>query len=166
MYKQITFLVFLIITCFSATAQVKNESQWKSIPDQTGWINDLEDLFTQKEKQSMDSLLTDYEKRTGVELVVITIPAYAIEKDSFDDLVYEIAADWKIGKADDNNGILIGISQGHRMIRIANGIGIEKTLSDFETKMIIDYVIIPRYKEDKFYLGTIEGIHAITNIID
>lgn len=126
----------------------------------------MEDLFTQKEELRIDSLLTDYEKRTGIEIVVITIPAYAIEKDSFEDLVNEIAEDWKIGKLDDDNGILIGISQGHRMIWIANGVGIEKTLSDFETKLIIDYVIIPRYKEDKFYLGTTEGIRAIINIID
>ena len=44
---------------------------------------------------------------------------------------------WKSRK---KNGILIGISKGYRKIRIQNENGIEKIITDEETKSIIETI--------------------------
>jgi uncharacterized protein len=64
-------------------------------------------------------------------------------------------------KKNKNNGIVIGLSKGHRTIRISNGYGIEPILSDKETKKIIDEIIIPEFKNERYYEGIRKGILKI-----
>jgi uncharacterized membrane protein YgcG len=50
-----------------------------------------------------------------------------------------------------------------RKIRIENGLGIEKVLTNEKTKEIMDKNIIPYYKKMEYYQGTLEGLYAIMN---
>lgn len=76
-----------------------------------------------------------------------------------------IAQTWKIGKAEKDNGILIGISKGYRRIRIQNGNGIEKIITDEETKKIIENYFIPEFKKGEYYKGTLNGLREIINVL-
>jgi uncharacterized membrane protein YgcG len=46
-------------------------------------------------------------------------------------------------------------------MRVENGYGITKYLSDGETKEIINTVFIPHFKENKFFLGNTRW-HSLT----
>lgn len=138
---------------------------WNEIPSPLGWVSDFEGDFTLSEIQSLEGIIKDFEKRTSVEIAVITIPKWAVSKGDFEDLSLTIARAWKVGKKKKNNGILIAVSKGHRTIRIQNGSGVQDELSDSDTKRIIDEVIIPRFKQDQYYLGVFEGILEIVKTI-
>ncbi len=166
MIKQIICISIVILGFLSVNAQTAKKGYWQTIPENTGWINDFEGIFTTEQENHLDSLVTNFEKRTSVEVAVITIPKYAVENDGFNDYVFELAKSWGVGKADKDNGILIGISKGHRSIWISNGIGIEKIMSDIETKAIIDNAIIPNFKNGNFYEGTFDGILEIIKSLD
>jgi len=99
----------------------------------------------------LDSLIADYEQKTSVEISLVTIPATATDKERFEDLTLHMGKTWAIGKKDRNNGILIGISKKYRVIRIQNGLGIEKLISDNQTKEIIDSYFIPYFKKEDFF---------------
>ena len=81
----------------------------------------------------------------------------------FEDYTLVMMRGWGVGKKDKNNGILIAVSRDLKKIRIQNGYGIESFLSDAETKYIIDNFFIPRFKEQKYFDGTRNGIIAIMN---
>lgn len=164
--KNTIYLTILIFSLFSFNTQSTRQQAVLDYPIQIGWVNDFEAVFTPEQVISLDSLLADYERRTSVEIAVVTIPSSATEKESFNELVFEIAKNWEVGKADKDNGILIGISKGHRSIWIANGIGIEKIMSNLDTKKVIDKNIIPKFKKDEFYVGTLNGIVEIIKILD
>jgi uncharacterized protein len=66
-----------------------------------------------------------------------------------------------VGRKEINDGMLIGISGSLRSIRIHNGYGIEKILSDEETRHFLDSLFIPAFKQGDFYGGTNRGINAI-----
>jgi uncharacterized protein len=73
---------------------------------------------------------------------------------------------WGVGKRQKNNGILIVIAPGLRRIRIQNGYGIEKVLTNEQTKTVLDKTFLPYFKEGKFYQGTKEGILAIMRTLE
>jgi uncharacterized membrane protein YgcG len=50
-----------------------------------------------------------------------------------------------------DNGILIAISTRLRKLRIHNGFGIEKKISNEETGAIIENYMVPALKESKYY---------------
>ena len=126
-----------------------------------GWVNDFEFILTPLEEQKLDSLLRNYENETSNELTIITIDESWITKSDFDSLVTVFHNTWGVGKKNKNNGIVIGMSKGLRTIRISNGYGLEAILTDKETKKIIDEIIIPEFKNERYYEGLRNGILKI-----
>ncbi len=138
---------------------VKN-NYWNDIKPQ-GWITYFEKLFTEEEIKQLDSVLVNFEKATSIEIAVVTVDTNYIQARYFDDFALFIARNWKVGKKNKDNGILIAISKVHKRIRICNGYGIEETLTDDETKTIIDKSFTPYFKAGKYFDGTACGINAL-----
>lgn len=127
-----------------------------------GWASDYGHIFTDSQIEILDSILSDYEKRTTNEIAIVTFDSSFIHDENFDSLVLAIHNLWGVGKIDKHNGILIGISTAKRKIRIDNGSGIVDKLSDQETKAIIDNIIIPLFKKGDYFDGVKNAIEAIT----
>ncbi len=125
------------------------------------WTNDFEDIFSSSERNELDSIVSEFEKETTIQIVVVTIDSTWTTAQEFDSLVLKIGNDWGVGQKETNNGIIIGISAGLRRIRIWNGDGIVRKLPDTETKKIIDEIFIPDFRQDKYYSGTRKGLMAI-----
>jgi uncharacterized protein len=136
-----------------------------SIPKPIGWVNDFEGLFTDKEKQQLDSIISAFEKETTVEISILTLNSTAVSSERFNDFALHIGNAWAIGKKDKKNGVFICISQALRHIRICNGYGIEKILSDSETKEIMDKYFIAAFKEGEYFKGTKDGLLALINTL-
>jgi len=133
----------------------------KYIPKPIGWTNDFVQLFSVSETQSLDSLIDKFEKETTVEISVATIDSFIRGPIDLEPYALLMARTWGLGKKEKDNGILIVIAKDLRRINIQNGYGIEKILTNDETKFIIDSTIVPLFKRGRLYEGTREGILAI-----
>jgi uncharacterized protein len=136
------------------------------IPRPVGWVNDYIHLFTEEQAKDLDRILTSYEKRTGTEIVVTTVDSAHLGPMHFEAYALLMLRNWGVGKKEKNNGILILIVRDLRRIRIENGYGIERLITNEETAGIIESHIIPRFREEKFYEGTRDGILAMINKLD
>ena len=166
-------ICFLLLICYSQIKTNTFKTDTRSLVDSSniyftpkGWVNDYENLFTEQEILTLDSMIADFEKKTTIEIAIVTIDTNACTKNSFDDFTLELARIWGVGKNESNNGILIGLSKGFRKIRINNATGIENLISDTETKEIIQNEMIPAYKNDNYYLGTILGIEKLILVLN
>jgi uncharacterized protein len=131
------------------------------IPQQRGYVNDHEGLFSKAQQTNLDSLIKKFESKTTIQIVIISIDTTMVTRESFDDYTLRILNTWGVGHKGKNNGVLIGISAGYRMMRIQNGYGIQKILSDYETKQIIDSAFLPSFIEGEMYNGTLKGLIAL-----
>jgi uncharacterized protein len=134
-----------------------------NVPPAKGFINDYVQLFAEAEVKTLDSLVSRFEKETSVEIAVAVVDSTMVKARDFEDYTLVMIKKWCVGKREKNNGILIVISPDLRRIRIQNGTGIENTLSDDDTKNIVENVFIPKFKQDKYFEGTVEGVIAIIN---
>jgi uncharacterized protein len=141
------------------------EIYWNNLPKPVSWTNDYENLFTETEQKKLDSIISKFEKETEIEISIVTIDTIKVSKENFDDLTLHIAKSWGIGKTEKDNGILIGISKGYRRIRIQNGNGIEKIITDEETKNIIENYFIPEFKKGEYYNGTLNGLRELIKLL-
>lgn len=132
---------------------------WNTFPKlPKGWVNDYEKVFSDDEERKLDSVIRQYEKETSIEIVIVTIDTTKTSRENFEALSLRIAKTWEIGKKGKDNGILIAFSKGYNMIRIQNGNGIEKILSNQETGKIIQDNFIPEFKKGNYYKGMFNGI--------
>ena len=172
-----------ILTCFifffytvSATAQKVEEAAagfttlgvekyrklfWDSLPQPVAYTNDYAWLFSTTQRNQLNDVIAGFEKKTTVEICIVTLDTFCVSAENFEALSLHIANTWHIGKRDKNNGILICINPFYRKVRIENGYGIEKYLTDQETKEIIDTALIPEYKKGAFFKGTLNALNAI-----
>lgn len=158
-------LVPILLYCFLAACGQKHQDYWTKLPVPESWVSDFDNIFSDDQKQSLDSLIGDFELKTSIELAVVTIPVYATDEERFDELTLHIAKTWGVGKKEKNNGVLIGISAGYRRLRIQTGLGIETVLTNEITQNIIDQVFVPAFKGGDYYKGTYDGILEIVSVL-
>ncbi len=68
---------------------------------------------------------------------------------------------WKIGEAKKNNGVLFLIAPKEHKVRIEVGYGLEGTLTDATSKIIIANAVAPRFKAGDFDGGVSRGVDDI-----
>jgi uncharacterized protein len=139
---------------------------WDHLPTPSRYVNDYENILTKEQALTLDSIITTYEKATTNEIVLVTLDSFVCEKNNFNNLISHIFNEWGIGKKEKNNGILIGISKSHRIIRIGNGYGIEKIISDEETKKLVDTYFIPYFKKGEYYKGAYTGLIELMKLLN
>lgn len=148
-------------TGFFASKKAKANPCGIDFPKATGHVNDFTNLFTPAETHTLDSFIGLHEKETTNQLAIITIDSMMLGKCDIEQYTLEIANEWGVGQKGKNNGVLIGIAPGLRQMRIQNGYGIEKIISNTETKTIIDSFFIPEFKSGNYFKGTINGLSEI-----
>ena len=128
-------------------------------------IVDNEKIFTKDQIKQLDSIVENCWNKKIAEIAIITIDDRHTDNENFDQYVLNNLTAYASGEYGKNNGIVIAISKKLRQMRIENGYGIQRLLSDEDTKKIIDEVFIPKFKEEKYFEGTLNGLNAIINYL-
>ena len=72
---------------------------------------------------------------------------------------------WKLGEAKKNNGVLLLVAPTEHKVRIEVGYGLEGTLTDALSSVIISSAIVPRFKANDFSGGIERGVDGIINVL-
>jgi len=145
-----------------ANAAISNAAPLRdTIPRPVGSVNDFEHLFTSGQIDALDSMIHEYERRTTIEIAVLTVDTSLTLPGNFDFFTQQTMSAWGMGKKGKDNGVLIGISRSFRKIRIQNGGGIEKVLPNADTKKIIDEAFIPYFRKGQYYEGVVSGLRTL-----
>ncbi|MGY0426957.1 MAG: TPM domain-containing protein [Polaribacter sp.] len=133
-------------------------SQGFKIPEKPKFqtsVYDNTNLLTASQKKSLENKLIRYSDTTSTQIVVAIIPS--TEGENINYLAANWGEKWGIGDAKKDNGVLMLLAKNDRKIAIQAGKGVEYLLTDFQTKRIIERVIIPEFKKGNFYSGLDKG---------
>lgn len=129
------------------------------VPFLAGRVNDQAELLGASAEQELESTLALLEQTTGAQVVVLTIPS--LGDVPVEDFSIRVVETWKLGRADQNDGVLLLISRDDRKIRIEVGYGLEATLTDLRSKRIISNLMVPRFRNGDFEGGVVAAIDVI-----
>jgi uncharacterized protein len=129
----------------------------------TGYVLDHAHILSSEEVGMLEANITAFEKETGNEIAVVILQN--LEGDTIENVAQEIFTAWGIGKKDINNGVLFLASIEDRRLRIHVGYGLEPTLTDIVAHNIEQDTIVPRFKQNDYAGGILEGVQAIESII-
>lgn len=79
-----------------------------------------------------------------------------------EDVAEQVFRKWKLGKAGKDNGLLILLSINDRKTRIEVGYGLEGELTDFFAYQVIETIMVPAFKENRFEDGIIQALQEIS----
>ncbi|MEK7212100.1 MAG: TPM domain-containing protein [Patescibacteria group bacterium] len=128
-----------------------------------GFVSDFAGLLQPAERQALESELQNFTTRTGNEIAVVTVTD--LGGDTIENFAVKLFEEWKIGKKGLDNGALILVSKEDREVRIEVGYGLEGTLTDAQSSWIINRVIVPAFKEDRYYDGLSGAVQKIISAV-
>jgi uncharacterized protein len=138
-------------------------AQTLSFPALTGRVVDEAALLDAATRTALTGSLADLEQKTTDQLVVVTLKS--LQGTSIEDYGYQLGRRWQIGQKDKNNGVLLIVAPNERKVRIEVGYGLEGTLTDAITKLIIENSILPRFKVADFSGGIKRGVEDIIQVL-
>jgi uncharacterized protein len=129
-------------------------------------VNDLAQMLSDNEVNSLEQKLVDFANSTSTQIVVVTVPSLNGEDKAM--VATEIGHKWGVGQLDKDNGIVILIkpkttdSKGE--VDIAVGYGLEGVIPDAIAKRIVENEIIPEFKQNNYYTGLDKAINVIMQL--
>jgi uncharacterized protein len=148
-------VVLLVPTIFSFALALE-------VPPLRGRINDYAGMIQPDKARELEGRLADFERDTGHQIAVLTIPSLA--GDALEDFSIRVAEAWKIGQKGFDNGAILLIARDEHKLRIEVGYGLEGVLPDAIANRIINEVIVPRFRQNNYSGGIEAGVNAILQV--
>lgn len=159
--KNFFFLFFVIFTThisFSQGFEIPEK------PNKETSVYDYIDLLKENQKINLENKLIRYSDTTSTQIVVAVINSTEGENIAY--LGANWLTEWGIGQKGKDNGVLIILAKDDRKINISTGYGVEHLLTDYTSRQIIEYDIIPYFKRGDFYGGLNKGADAIFEVLN
>ena len=134
-----------------------------NFPPLTGRVVDNAKILSPVATAELERKLADLEQKSGIQLVVATVPSLTGEE--IEPYANELFRAWKLGEAKKDNGVLLLIAPKERRMRIEVGYGLEGTLTDALASVIIASAVVPRFKTGDFSGGIERGVDGIISVL-
>lgn len=153
LFAVVLIIVFSVaVTAFSAVIPA---------PTKNFFVNDFANVISQSDKNKMQKEGETLYKKCNAQVVVATIET--LGNYSIEDYSLMMARSWKIGDADEDNGILLLLAVKERKVRIEVGYGLEGALPDSKTGRILDTYGIDYFKANDFSSGLAAVYNSLIN---
>jgi uncharacterized protein len=134
-----------------------------TFPPLTGRVVDQANVLSAAERERLTAKLADLEQKSGIQLVVATVSS--LQDQDIEPYANELFRAWKLGEKTKNNGVLLLVAPKERRVRIEVGYGLEGTLTDALSKIIIANAIAPRFKAGDFDGGVSHGVDDVITVL-
>jgi uncharacterized protein len=132
-------------------------------PALTGRVVDQANVITAQSRGALETKLKELEDKSSIQLVVATVKS--LQGSDIETYANGLFRFWKLGQAQKNNGVLLLVAPAEHKVRIEVGYGLEGTLTDALSSVIIASAIIPRFKAGDFSGGIERGVDGIINVL-
>ena len=112
---------------------------------------------------ALETKLQALEDKSGIQLVVATVKS--LQGGDVETYANQLFRAWKLGEAKKNNGVLLLVAPTEHKVRIEVGYGLEGTLTDALSSVIINSAIVPRFKANDFPGGIERGVDGIIAVL-
>jgi uncharacterized protein len=157
-------LIFLSLLFFLSGFQLRVASAAEpSFPALTGRVVDDAHILDAGARAGIERKLADFETKSGRQVVVATLPS--LQGYEIEDYGYRLGRQWGIGQKGSNNGAVLIVAPNERRVRIEVGYGLEGTLTDAVSRLIIENGILPRFRVGDFSGGIQRGVDDIIQVL-
>lgn len=157
MARSLLCLTLLLASPLALSAEV-------AVPVLRSPVTDLTGTLTGDESAALERKLRAFEARKGSQVAVLLVPTTAPE--TIEQYAIRVAEQWRIGRKQVDDGVLLLVAKDDRAVRIEVGYGVEGAIPDVLASRIINQVIVPRFGQGRFAEGIDAGVDRIIALLD
>ena len=149
----------LIALCFFTSVALALD-----FPQLTGRVVDQAGVMSADSRSAVEAKLKDLEDKSGIQLVVATVKS--LQGSDIETYANQLFRTWKLGQTQKNNGVLLLVAPAEHKVRIEVGYGLEGTLTDALSSVIISSAMVPRFKANDYSGGIERGVDGIISVLN
>lgn len=130
-----------------------------SFPPLSGRVVDQAGVLSPPAETQLTQRLAALEETTGRQLVVVTLSS--LQGYEIEEYGYQLGRTWGIGRAVQDDGVLLIVAPNERRVRIEVGYGLEPVLTDALSSTILNRRVLPRFRAGDIEGGVVGGADAI-----
>jgi uncharacterized protein len=143
--------VAVLATLFAVLAGGAFAQDVLPVPPLAGRVVDQTATLTEAQRAALANKLAALEEQTGSQIVVLLVPT--TQPEDIAAYAQRVADQWKIGRRDVGDGVLIVVAKNDRKLRIEVAKALEGAIPDLAAKRIINEQITPAFKAGDFAGG-------------
>ena len=153
------------IVCTISVSRVYSQN----IPDRPApprLVNDFAGMLNSEEAGRLERKLVAFNDSTSTQIAIVIVPTL----DGYDksDYAQRLGDKWGIGQKGKNNGVLILVkpktSDSKGEVFIASGYGIEGAIPDLVSGEIVDYEILPAFRNGDYFGGLNKATNTLMSL--
>ncbi|BEV16713.1 TPM domain-containing protein [Herbaspirillum sp. DW155] len=163
----------LLLTCWllawiALAGPARADDGLVPVPPLSARVIDQVHLLQPQQRQALEGVLAEIEQRTGSQIGVLLVSSTAPEV--IEQYSIRVAEAWKLGRKGVDDGVILIVARDNpkslRRLRIEAGRGVQGSLTDAQSKRILEDVIAPHFRQNDFYGGLTAGVTAITALLE
>lgn len=127
-------------------------------------VTDLTQTLTADQQQQLESKLAAFEQHKGTQIAVLIMPS--TQPEAIEQFSIRVAEQWKLGRKNQDDGLLLLVATQDRRMRIEVGYGLEGAIPDVIAKRIINDVMVPFFRQGDLFGGIDRALDQIMRLID
>lgn len=127
-------------------------------------VYDYVGLLSGGQKAKLENKLVKYSDSTSTQIVVAIIATTKGEEIGY--LATKWAHKWGFGQKGKDNGVFLLLAKDDKKITIQTGYGTEHLLTDYRSRQIIEYDILPHFRNGNYYAGLDAGANTIFKVLN
>jgi uncharacterized protein len=155
------FLILLVAVAGFAPAMAQQDVP---VPQLTARVTDTTGTLDQGQKQALEAKLQALEEKKGAQVFVLMVPT--VQPDTVESYSRRVFDQWKVGRANVDDGILFLIAKNDRRMRLEVGYGLEGAVPDALASRIINDYVSPHFKTNDYAGGVNAGVTALASLIE
>ncbi len=130
-------------------------SHAQDIPSPTAPVVDSAQIIPADVEATLNQILRGLKNR-GIQMGVLTVKS--LEGLSIEGYSIKVADKWQLGDATTDKGLILLVAPKERKVRFEVGQGLEGDFPDAYSKRVIDYDILPHFKNGDYSSGILSGV--------
>jgi uncharacterized protein len=160
--------LWAIALAFALALAGPAQAQLQPVPALSGHLVDGAGMLDASQRDKLEAVLADYEAKTGSQIAVLTVKT--TEPEAIEQFSIRVVEAWKLGRKGVDDGVLLMVARDNptalRRLRIEAGRGVQGSLTDAQSKRILQDVIAPHFRDKNYYEGLVAGVGALATLLN
>jgi len=131
-------------------------------------VTDAVGMLAPAQRDALENVLAEYETRSGSQIAILLVASTAPE--TIEQYSIRVADQWRLGRKGVDDGVILLVARDNppalQRMRIETGRGVQGSLTDAQSKRILQDIIAPHFRQQDFYGGLAAGVSAIAALLD
>lgn len=147
----------LLVSQFAVAALVE-------VPAFSARVIDQTQTLSTSQQATLEAKLKAFEEAKGSQIAVLLVPS--TQPEAIEQYAIRVVDEWKVGRENIDDGILVLVAKQDRKMRIEVGYGLEGAVTDLHAKRIIDGLMVPKFRQGDFSGGVDAAVDALIGLIN